>query len=230
MPVDSIQLLSLAANVAQILGVSIQIVDKVKGSKADPREGYFLFLKELVQVSRAWKEFHQYYHLILGDVQALKNTIDRGREGKNPKQLDNISAEDISDIMNSHTLVAFYEDFSIKLSRPSGRIEKTFSPDIRQLDVIITEISQNPISNIENNISSLRECRDIVLRNHGRVCEFMKWGMANYRIGNWTKNKRGELLEYSRCLSVDFPNVIKESDRALINILSVYEEFLSKAS
>ena len=223
-----LELLAIAAEVAEILGVSTELVGKLRNTKADARDVQLLFLRQVVDVSRSWKDVHQKYHSIMDEMGELSVLLDPIVPGIGTRGSPDISSDEIKRALNRPGLVTAYGEFRYSLESSIERIRDTFSDTAEHLDATIRNIKNSPVSRLSDNLMNMRDARRRALAAHQDVCEFLTWGHGNYDATHWNEHRRAELTRFRRTVKTEFGSVIRHSDVALIATLGIYEEFINK--
>lgn len=219
-----LELLTAAADVITVLGASQSVVDFIRDSRGKEDQRFQKFLLEMVTISRAWKQFHQEYHTIIHSMRKLEQAV-RLNEARH---VGDLSRHEIIAAMTDANLKTAYEDMPFRLLSSKVRILQTFEEESAVAARAKENLRTTSFLSVMEAIDKLKSARRFAMRDHERVCAFLAWGLKNYSNTDWKEHNREELVEFSPVFQLHFHNVITQSDVAIIAVLDIYEQFISK--
>lgn len=222
-------ILDVAANIAQVLGFSIQAYDRFVNrngqENASKHLGIFVTISPLTD---AWKICHQQYHTIMPDISNLLSII-TVYEGRNESTitLNKLKRSDLYSALTTGALGTAVSDFESRLLTQFEVIGNS-NVDSGEINESIESIKQRTPA-ISGCITQLRESAKRTVDRHRQFCKFLSDVDGHLIDDDPHDDLYKMVLSKRRFIRQSFNEVILDCDRAIIASLSIFKAIADEA-
>jgi hypothetical protein len=214
-------MIDMIANIATILGFSVQVYESFKTKHPGPLGesiGLFVGLTDTVQ---CWKQIHHDYQSLSYEIDNVRMRINRSDNTQRPP--GEILPKDLRDIFEGAR-------FSTAIYQFQSSLDPSLFP-LRQAALISKEKQDEALRKIQNH--GLRDLsitvHEIVILQrdtvalHDEFCGFLGEMRSHIGKGEWQHSSDVEfILNHRMLLLTKFNMIIINADKALLNFLDIF--------
>ena len=214
--------LGVMGNFASVIGLSMQIYDKVAKDSQDSKDQHLGIYIALTDITKTWKSIHNEYHVISPEVRNLSKQLSDGRGGiKSARQ---IADDDFIALFKNSTQISqqargFNNKLEIYFSEPKNKVET----NRQTVSESINEIREALGLSVSTSAAKIHSAQLSAMESHLHVCQFFDQLAPLLRKSSWTQEEKDGLLDLFRNLPGDFDSVIVDCDIVLLNVIDLYK-------
>ncbi len=216
-------------SIASILGLSIQGYGKITKQYKGAGGEALVALKVLSQSTAAWKKIHQSYHSLnkeLSTILPIISVYDGGFGQK--KDADEISGNELKNKFTNGLLSISVSGFQSDTEPYIKTLEHQLKHANNLRDSEIEKFRNKGKMSLAESLEKIVKAHKIVLTTHGKFTTFLDQIKNFKEQEKWLSPQKEYILESYFLIKEDVPEIIYETDKALMSLLGFYEEILKE--
>jgi hypothetical protein len=220
--------LEILANVAQILGFTLQAADFVKRPRPSPdTEAVFVALLALTSNAKAWKSLHAMYHPLGIQIHSVVGELSEQRNGRPvPRDIQYIAPNSIRELFYDNILNDAVVNFRSNTRKDIKAIEASLDSSSPVFAASIEAIKKVDHS-LGTEFEEIAACRQQVLEFHSRFLKFLADVGTFIGTPIWSGTEVKYVLDNRNMLARDLPQMIYTTDKVLMSFLDIYIKVVS---
>lgn len=216
-------MLETFANIAQILGFTIQVAQLASDpKKTNETEVVFAALLALSTTAKSWKLLHARYHPLGKQIHSVVGAISEHKNGRPvPKGIGDISANSIRELFFDGILNDAVANFKVNTRKEIREIQSSLDktdPNFIKAVASLREFDRT----LADEFVELAEYRNDALEIHEKFMRFLS-DVSGF-IGNptWGETEIRYILDNRGLLNNELPQMVYTTDKILMSFLDIY--------
>lgn len=216
-------MLEILANLAQVLGFSLQAAEFMRRRKGLTDTDAALFsLFALTKNAQSWKSLHTRYHPLGIQIHSVVMELSELKSGRSvPKSLNSIAPNSIRELFFDGILNDAVAHFKQNTRKEIKIIGASFNTQ-EGSHATALEAIKNFDPTLANEFDEISECRQQFLDLHDKFLKYLAMLSGFISLPNWTDVEIKYILDNRSLLSQDLPNIIYITDKILMIFLDIY--------